>query len=246
MYQRRTHVLLAGLLLVAASGCRGVPSPPVPVNADLVSHEPPRETTDASADAIVVGVFRQFEPYASRVRGGWEYTWHRVAYAVLATERGSWSAPEVSFVFDVVWPTPESGVILEALEHPFHPGNVSAFFLDTRSRPPRIVATEGRSRIPPFEPAMRSKATTTEESLELTRRLDGLVRRFAAGRGKPPPPPGPYQVEEYERYYLVDYLAAYLPAWSGGSATFRVDKATGVVEDVAPPVPPGGAALPMK
>jgi hypothetical protein len=148
------------LLAAVTVGCdpaemRAAPTPPKPVNAainpqDFMWRGPDRMNL---GDTVVIARCRGADEYAvTPARKNWLNHWYIVTLDVLAVERGTWADKEVSMVYLDVWPTPESGIMVDKPVFPFITGQVLALALKTSEKPAMLVASEQRSYVAPYGP----------------------------------------------------------------------------------------------
>ena len=142
----RTASLALGLIFLAPLACRttGPPVPPPPVNAafaeSIAIHDVGGQGhSGPSGDTRLTVRCRSYDKFAERKRGDWITTWYVVRCDVLSVDRGTWPHAELSFTCGVSWPTPESGIMVQA-EWLYPPGKIWVFELDTRRHPALIVA----------------------------------------------------------------------------------------------------------
>jgi hypothetical protein len=213
---------------VGVAGC-GPPAPPQRVNAILPKNLPAyrgsQEDCD-KADAVMLAQCTLRQEYAKRVQGNWEQHWYATSWRVVRVERGQWPDVSVDFISYESWPTPESGIILEALLAVYYRGALLAFCIDTSQDKPTIVAQEQRSRIPPHGKLRLPPRDFYDPGKVIWRDVMAAAMEFARSTGGKMLPRR--VIEEYDDFYVVELGNAF--EWE----VVTVKKGTYEVQPVEP------------
>ena len=181
-------LLLSLLLLVGCSEPQREPQKSINHPSVNVVPVSPRPTSRPSArgDAVVVARLVSHREYATEPTDdrNWRRHWYLTKFDVLRVEQGKWADTDVRISTDNVWPTPESGIILDMgpdMRIPAaYPGSVWALQLDTTANPAKLVGYDERSLVPPHDkPSVRLLDSSPERYIL-------PVKAYMASLGKEP------------------------------------------------------------
>lgn len=200
----RSTVVLAGLIVMTA-GC-WTPAPPHRVNAYLPDNVPVAAISldnAKEADVLVLAQCARSEEYATLLEGKWVNSWYVTQWKVIRVERGKWPQQSITFAFLDKWLAPQMGVAaVNKAPVPYYVGAVRAFCIKSGGRP-TIVASQSRSRIPPYGPVTRPLYDANNpEAPAFYERIYSAAKAFIWNERHKM---GPVHVtEQYGRLYVVE------------------------------------------
>ena len=146
--QTRFTLLSATLGLGLLLGCRasGPPAGSPVVNAVfddqavLLNYSLPQDgELPETGDTRVYARYRDYREYAQRKHNkNWIEYWAVATFDVVEVQRGAWPDDTLSFLSMSMWPTPESGIMVDQVLV-YRPGTEFLFELRTDEKPARIV-----------------------------------------------------------------------------------------------------------
>lgn len=141
--------LPAALCLLMAGCVNSLPTPPDPLHAVFSTRPRTSLGINETYDTIVMVEVETREEYATRKHGDWITEWSLCKSQVLQVLYGKLSDQRLNIRCASSYPTPESGILLEIALGPMQTGNLVVLFLDTTTKPYRIVFCQ--TRIPKNE-----------------------------------------------------------------------------------------------
>jgi hypothetical protein len=200
--------MLAIIILGVFAGC-GTPRPPHAVNARLPNNSPflTKQQSATEADIGILAQCKQIKKYAKTVKGDWETHWYFTEWKVIKVTQGEWQSPNVFFIFEDKWPTPESGIVLGKALPRYWEGKIFHFWLDTSRKIPLIVSPQECSRIPPHNPLKRPslKYQKPEDKKVYDRVISAAAEFFRNQKDYTIQMGGFSLIEEYEDFFVVEH-----------------------------------------
>jgi len=144
----KSCVYLISVLLISLviTGCANSPPQP-PEQLHAVFSRKPRTSLSIQEpyDTIIMASVDSNEEYAKKRKGDWITTWYLCKLNVLQVLAGEIPESTLNVRNAAAFPTPESGILLSIDPGPLQPGNLVAFWLDTRVKPYTIVFCQTRT-----------------------------------------------------------------------------------------------------
>lgn len=171
----KTGSMIVGVLGLLM-GCTASPPPQVvrpiiavfpalqkEINAETKDNGLPWHNEESKYDVRLTGQLVAEEPLVETIQGDHSFTLYRFTYAVVQVLEGDFPQKEVTFLYELAWPTPESGIDLKA----FWPFPKTLTFKMRKNAPRFIIVSIERGTEPASAGDSSTRATRVSEPPEM-------------------------------------------------------------------------------
>ena len=149
----KKNIIMFGVLTIVLVGCRNSattiptfpttpPSPAPQVNAILPDNKILYNTENLGGDIIIEIRISSNQEFASRQNGDWIQHWYLATADVLKVEKGNFPQNEIRFIYQDIWPTPESLIMIDKVPCPYLQGNILEIGLRMHSAKPFEIVNQ--------------------------------------------------------------------------------------------------------
>ena len=133
-------------MLISLAGCTSrPPEPPDQIHAVFSDKPVTSLGINEPFDTVITVTVDSVEKYGETTEGDWITEYHLGRLNVLQILEGPFSMTKMNFGFQTAYPTPESGIVLDASPPVVQPGNHLALWMNTKVQPFVVVFCQTRS-----------------------------------------------------------------------------------------------------